>query len=268
MTAPTLVVPGSGGLDLDGNYSRRLALTPQSWGIPTASGDWVVNPRGLRPKSVHQDVFFAAIPEILTQHPIPASSALAWLATPRLKHGSKPMASGKIPTCCPNSPSPSCGPCSKGLPRFSFHPAAMMARPTRCWRPWLAAVSRWWVISNLCENGLTPGKNGLLVDPHNPQELAAAICQALDDPNLRQAAADHNLDLVSQRAGQSATRPQIDLFTGNSSANPLHLSLISPNMESHPKNRIPFHSSPLVLYFSSHFIYLIHSNPFIIIPTI
>ena len=47
---------------------------------------------------------------------------------------------------------------------------------------------------------ITPGVNGLLVDPANPQALAEAVLVALEQPDLRQRAAAHNVELIAERA--------------------------------------------------------------------
>ncbi len=47
---------------------------------------------------------------------------------------------------------------------------------------------------------IEPGTNGLLVDPGNPQELANAILESIDQPKLRKQAQERNLELVQERA--------------------------------------------------------------------
>jgi glycosyltransferase involved in cell wall biosynthesis len=47
---------------------------------------------------------------------------------------------------------------------------------------------------------ITPGLNGLLIDPRDPQSLAEAILQALEDSDLRARAENHNTDLIAERA--------------------------------------------------------------------
>jgi len=47
---------------------------------------------------------------------------------------------------------------------------------------------------------LVDGENALLVNPADPQVLAAAIIRALDDAGLRRSAAEHNQTLVAERA--------------------------------------------------------------------
>ena len=50
---------------------------------------------------------------------------------------------------------------------------------------------------------ITPGENGLLVDPTQPQSLAQAILAALDDPALCARARLANLALIAARADYS-----------------------------------------------------------------
>jgi glycosyltransferase involved in cell wall biosynthesis len=47
---------------------------------------------------------------------------------------------------------------------------------------------------------ITPGINGLLVDPGDPQELAEAICEVLGNPELRIRARDLNQVIIRERA--------------------------------------------------------------------
>jgi glycosyltransferase involved in cell wall biosynthesis len=47
---------------------------------------------------------------------------------------------------------------------------------------------------------ITPGENGLLVDPRDPVALAEAILRALRDVSLRQRARERNTRLVAERA--------------------------------------------------------------------
>jgi glycosyltransferase involved in cell wall biosynthesis len=206
---PTLVVPGSGGLDVDAILAAD-GFDPSAYGIPTTC-DWVVNPRGLRPGSVHQDVFFAAIPAVLAERPhtcfiCPSladnAQAQAWVEQYGLQGSTYLL---------PKLPQPLLWSLLKRSQVF-VSPSSHDGTPNSLLEAMacgtLPVVGD---IESMCE-WIAPGVNGLLVDPLNPQELAAAICQALEDPNLRQAAADHNLTVVKQRAAQSATRPQIDAF--------------------------------------------------------
>ena len=59
---------------------------------------------------------------------------------------------------------------------------------------------------------ITPGVNGLLVDPADPQALAEAVLVALEQPDLRQRAAAHNLELIAERAEYGRVMLQAEAF--------------------------------------------------------
>src|SRR5690606_37628916 len=59
---------------------------------------------------------------------------------------------------------------------------------------------------------ITPGVNGLLVEPDKPQALAEAILMAVDNPDMRRRAAEANAQIVSARASSEVVRAQIDAF--------------------------------------------------------
>ena len=59
---------------------------------------------------------------------------------------------------------------------------------------------------------ITPGVNGLLVEPAKPQSLAEALAAALDRPGLRSSAAEINLRLIQQRAEANLVRSQVQVF--------------------------------------------------------
>jgi len=59
---------------------------------------------------------------------------------------------------------------------------------------------------------ITPGVNGLLADPADPEALAQAICQALDSPDLRHRAAHINSKLIAERADFKTVMQKADEF--------------------------------------------------------
>jgi glycosyltransferase involved in cell wall biosynthesis len=68
---------------------------------------------------------------------------------------------------------------------------------------------------------ITHGENGLLVDLSDPQTLAQAILRGLQDSSLRYAAAQKNVQLISERAEYTAVMHKAESFY-------LHLSATSP----------------------------------------
>jgi glycosyltransferase involved in cell wall biosynthesis len=56
------------------------------------------------------------------------------------------------------------------------------------------------------------GVNGLLTDPANPADLAAAVSRLLSDPGLREQAAAHNARLIAERALHPMVMQQAEAF--------------------------------------------------------
>jgi glycosyltransferase involved in cell wall biosynthesis len=59
---------------------------------------------------------------------------------------------------------------------------------------------------------ITPGINGLLVDPSDPDSLAEAILSALDQPELRAKAGEQNRRIIAERADYSQNMPHAEAF--------------------------------------------------------
>lgn len=207
--APTLVVPGSGGLDLAA-ISSAPGFDSVAFGLPN-TGEWVVNPRGLRPGSVHQEVFFAAIPEILAAYPqaqficpglAGVEQAERWAAQHDLQgqvHLLPKLSQPQLWALYKRSQlyvSPSS---HDGTPNSLLEAMACGCFPVV---GDIESLREW----------ITQGVNGLLVNPTSPQALAGGICRALDAVDLRQRAASYNLSLIEDRAAQGTTLPKIDAF--------------------------------------------------------
>ncbi|TLN23535.1 hypothetical protein FDZ74_03765, partial [bacterium] len=65
---PTLLVPGNGGIDLEEIQALRGQPQPTNNAFP-AGVPLVVNPRGFRPGSLRNDIFFQSIPLVLEHNP-------------------------------------------------------------------------------------------------------------------------------------------------------------------------------------------------------
>ena len=139
--APGQVVPGSGGMDLmeisaPGSNRRRRPLADYlPAGVPL-----MVNPRGFRPGSVRNDVFFPAIPLVLQHCPKPAFSAC---------HGGagRSRPAGGAPQFGEPALPPAHLPQAQVWDLFLradviVSSASTTARRIRCWKQWRVAVSR------------------------------------------------------------------------------------------------------------------------------
>lgn len=196
---PAQVVPGNGGVDLAELEQVRSNQPDTFANILPAGVPLIVNPRGLRPAYVRNDVFFQAIPLVLRHRKevffvCPSmegqAEALGWVK--RLNLDANVRLLPYLPQAhlwelfqrAEISASISM---HDGTPNTLLESMACGCFPVV---GDLEALREW----------ITPGVNGLLVEPGKPQALAEALLLALENPNLRARAARLNLSLVRERA--------------------------------------------------------------------
>lgn len=201
---PSLVVPGNGGLRLD--VFHPLLEADEKADRPFK----VINPRGLR-AYVRNDVFFQAVPRVTAVHPhvrfiCPTMAgqpqAERWVAElgiaqyvellPRQSQAEMAALFQDCQVCV--SPSE-----HDGTPNTLLEAMACGCFPVA---GDIESLREW----------ITPGENGLLVDPGDPAALADAILQALGQPELRRSASRRNLELVASRAEYSQVMAQVEAF--------------------------------------------------------
>ena len=185
---PSLVAPGNGGVRSEVFYPPVTAIEEPV----------IINPRGFRPY-VCNEAFFQAIPIILAKRPdakflfaLMADEAQAeqWIhdlkighaveLLPSLSHNqmadvfrrAQIMASPSIHDGTPNS-------LLEGIACGCFPVAGD-----------LESIREW----------IKPGENGLLCEPTNPQSIAVAILEAIENKSLRQTAAGLNQTMITARA--------------------------------------------------------------------
>ena len=197
---PAAVLPGGGGVQLDIFHPPQIESQ-----LPV-----VINPRGFRAYVQNED-FFRAIPLVLQKYPearflCPAMSdetqALRWVNelgiaehVDLLPHQTPPqMAELFRRSCIAVSPTTHDGTPNTLLEAMACgcFPVAGDLDPLREW--------------------ITPGENGLLVDPRQPQSLAQTIINALDDPALRASARLANNALIAARADYKQVMASAELF--------------------------------------------------------
>jgi len=184
---PAIVLPGAGGIQLDVFYP-----------VQTYTSQQVINPRGWR-AYVRNDTFFHAIPLVLQRQPgvrfvCPALAgepqALEWIEKlgiagavemlplqSRIQMAEHFRSSQVVVSVTTHD----------GTPNTLLEAMACGCTPVA---GDIESLREW----------ITPGENGLLVDPGDPQALAEAILQALADPALRARALEINTRLVAERA--------------------------------------------------------------------
>ncbi|MBN2385832.1 MAG: glycosyltransferase family 4 protein [Anaerolineales bacterium] len=197
---PSLVVPGNGGIHTEIFYPP--AEPP---GEPV-----VVNPRGFR-GYVRNDTFFKSIPLVLARQPqvrfrcagmAGQPEALDWLKRldveaavellpPRPHAGMADVFRSAQVAVSPST--------HDGTPNTLLEAMACGCFPVA---GDLESIREW----------IVPGENGLLIDPADPQALAQAILNALDDAGLRQEALKKNARLIARRAEYRRCMAQAETF--------------------------------------------------------
>ena len=186
---PTVVLPGGGGVQPVQFYPGE----PSEMDAPR-----VINPRGLR-AYVRNDTFFHAIPLVLAVKPEVRFICPAMAGETQAEDWVKELGVGAAVALLPKLFRSQMGSLFRqsalavsitthdGTPNTLLEALACgcfpIAGDIEPLREWIAH-----------------GKNGLLVDPGSPQELAAAILFALDHPELRARARQINTRLISERA--------------------------------------------------------------------
>jgi len=206
----TLVIPGNGGISL--SDIRLISDDGQSkldW-LP-ADHHIIINPRGFRPGSVRNDTFFKSIPLVLSKVPntlflccsmAGQPEALAWIdqlkieknvvLLPTLKQTDLWPLFGRAEATVSVSQ-------HDGTPNSLLEAMALGCFPIA---GDIESVREW----------ITPGENGILIDPDSPEQLANAILCAIGNEQLRQKAAEENRQLIMTRAEKSVVSASIAAF--------------------------------------------------------
>ena len=206
---PKLVTVGSGGIDLAAIQASQ-GFSPSKYGIPK-NATWVVNPRGLRPGSVHQEVFFEAIPKVHQRHPevcflcpnlASLKEAESWVQTFNLDDRTFLL---------PRLPQNELWSLFK-LSRVFVSPSSHDGTPNALLEA--MACGCFPIVGDIesMREWLTDGENGFLINPHDSNALAEGICKALEGPQLINEAADQNLAIIKNKAALNQTLPRIAAF--------------------------------------------------------
>lgn len=208
---PTLMVPGAGGINLAEleriRYHRSDLLTDfLPAGVPL-----VVNPRGFRPGSVRNDVFFASIPLVLQRRPDVAFVCPAMAGQPEALRALQQYHLKNRLHLLPHLPQEHLWDLfvrASVMVSISQHdgtPNSLLeAMACGCFPVAgdIESIREW----------ITPGVNGLLVEPSSPQSVAEAILMALENPVLRRNAAGFNARLIREKADVQVVKEQIRDF--------------------------------------------------------
>jgi glycosyltransferase involved in cell wall biosynthesis len=206
---PTLVVPGNGGLDL-----KRIMEIKKRNDLPfdlPPNRPLVINPRGFRPGSVHQDTFFKSIPLILERVPDAFFVCTAMQGQTVADNWVRKLGIQDHVLLLPYLPQEQLWQIyaqSKVYVSLSSHDGTpntfLEALACGCF-PVVGDIEslREWLID---------GENGLLVDPRDPAAAAAAVIRALSDESLLGSAKQKNIEMIRQRADVDLVGRQVEGF--------------------------------------------------------
>jgi glycosyltransferase involved in cell wall biosynthesis len=208
---PNLVVPGCGGIDLE-NIQKARSLSPGNLIEIIPSGKrLIINPRGIRPGSLRNDVFFEAARIVLAKYPDTCFVCPTMAEQPEalqfVKHNQLENSLILLPLLTQSelwwlfaqaeifiSPG-----VHDGVPNSLLEALACGCYPIvgdiESMREWI-----------------TPGVNGLLYPPADAAALAESISLILENPNRRLDAARSNFNLIRERADQNTIRKKISEF--------------------------------------------------------
>ncbi len=197
---PTLVIPGNGGVRTDIFHEAERATEE-----PT-----VINPRGFR-TYIRNDTFFQAIPKVLAQRPDAKFLCLAMAGEPTALNWVQRLGIERYVELLPAIDHEAMGDVLRrgqiivsmgthdGTPNTLLEGMACGCLPVA---GDLESIREW----------IRQGKNGLLVDPRDPDALAAAILDGLENKNLRQQAAGINTGIILERAEYSRCMAAAERF--------------------------------------------------------
>jgi len=203
---PTLIAPGNGGIRSEIFYP----LPDDADEGKTVARLRVINPRGLR-AYVRNDVFFQAIPRVLTQRPEVRFYCPSMEGEPEAQRWVEKLKIRDYVSLMPRL--------SPRALADSYHSAQVMVSPsTHDGTPnsllEAMACSAFPICGDLesIREWIIHGENGLLVDATNPQGLADAIVWALKDSAMRKRAAKINAQIIAERADYDTNMKRAEGF--------------------------------------------------------
>lgn len=212
---PRMFIPGNGGLDLQRMDSAILeadpvlnALLPP---VNTPSAGLVLNPRGIRPGYVCNDTFFQAIPLVLQEMPDLQFACASMAGQPEAGQWVARLGIEKNVTLLPFLSQESLwrlfkrADLSISVTLHDGTPNSLLEAMAAGCLPIAGDIES-------LRDWITPGVNGLLVEPRSPQQLARAILEAMRSPAFRRSAAEKNRALVETRADQGKLSQQLKEF--------------------------------------------------------
>ncbi|MDP2991233.1 MAG: glycosyltransferase family 4 protein [Kiritimatiellota bacterium] len=206
---PAMVVPGNGGLDLK---AIRNVLEEKELPFLLPEGRPIfVNPRGFRPGSVHQEVFFKSLPLVLEKIPGAFFVCTAMQGQPQAERWVEDFKLGEHVLLLPYLP-------QDQLWRLYSRAQIYVSLSSHDGTPntFLEALACgcFPVVGDIASlrEWLTNGVNGLLINPRDARQAADAMVKAVTDEELRLGALKKNYEMIRSRAEISGIRKEYRSF--------------------------------------------------------
>ena len=207
---PSVVLPGAGGVQAslfypgppDSQLRRGLS-------IPDCA-PVVFNPRGFR-GYVRNDIFFAAIPQVLKRHPGAVFVCAAMQSNPTAEKWVRQLAIAENVRLLPPLARKEMADLFR-LASVAVSPSLHDGTPNTLLEA--MACGCFPVVGDIesVREWLVDGENGLLCDPTDPDSLARAIIRPLDDEELLTRARELNVQLIAERAEYTRVMQQAEEF--------------------------------------------------------
>jgi glycosyltransferase involved in cell wall biosynthesis len=197
---PTLVTPGNGGIRSDVFYPSQESVKEPI----------IINPRGFR-AYVNNEAFFKAIPLVLAKRAdakfvcssmAGESQALQWMQELKIEHAvqlNPPLSHAQMAETFRGAQIIVSPAIHDGTPNSLLEGMACGCFPIA---GDLESIREW----------ITHGRNGLLVNPNDPQSIADGILLAIQREDLRLEAAGLNANIISARAEYGANMKKVGEF--------------------------------------------------------
>lgn len=207
---PGLVMPSNGGIDLTLLRSQRSDLPPDLASKIPDDRPLVINPRGVRAYTC-TETFFQSIPLVLHRHPEIFFICPGMQGETQAEHWVQQLRIEENVLLLPGLPQSQLwglfarSQVSVSLTTHDGTPNTLLEAMACGSFPVAGDIEslREWIV---------PGQNGLLVEPDNAPAAAEAIMYAMEHADLRQKAADSNLQIINKRAEVNQVRPQLEVF--------------------------------------------------------
>lgn len=185
---PALVLPGNGGVRTEIFYPAKTEPKELR----------VVNPRGLR-AYVRNDVFFQAIPKVLRQLPGVRFDCPGMQGESEAQRWVQKLGIEKQVDLLPHLSAPALAETYRAA-QVLVSPSTHDGTPNSLLEGMACGVFPICGDLESIREWIRDGKNGLLVDPNNPDALAGAILNVFQNETLRERAAGINKQLITERA--------------------------------------------------------------------